>query len=181
MQKFELHLKNENLKTYRVLNWLFLIANVFVLLFSMFQANSKSSIVVLISIIVYFIAVFIYKKKQKQFEGVFLIMTAIIWINLRLGWFTILTLFLILLSVIVSRKLKTVFLIEKIIYPSFPKKNILWETVSNVILKDGILTIDLKNNKIFQNEIIESTDKFSVDEIQFNQFCQEQLNKKSVS
>jgi hypothetical protein len=73
----------------------------------------------------------------------------------------------------VSRRKLTVLVFEdRIIYPSFPKRTIEWQELNNVILKDGWLTIDLKNNKVFQNEIMSPTS-----EIDFNGFCEDQIKK----
>ena len=47
--------------------------------------------------------------------------------------------------------------------------------MGNVVLKDGILTLDFKSNKIFQSELKEN--ETPVDEQKFNQFCTEQLQK----
>lgn len=60
-------------------------------------------------------------------------------------------------------------------YPSLLVKNLKWETLSNIILKDGLITIDQKNNKIIQQAIDES--KTSVNEKEFNEFCRQQLSK----
>jgi hypothetical protein len=61
---------------------------------------------------------------------------------------------------------------DRIIYPSFPKRTIEWKELNNVILKDAVLTIDLKNNKVFQNEVVSAAS-----EIDFNEFCGEQIQK----
>jgi hypothetical protein len=63
---------------------------------------------------------------------------------------------------------------ENIIYPSFPKRTILWNELQNIILKDGILTIDFRNNKVIQQELEEDD---MVNEKDFNEFCRQQLNK----
>lgn len=49
-----------------------------------------------------------------------------------------------------------------------------WQAMSNVILKDDILTIDFKSNKIIQVELAENN--LAVDESEFNTFCTRQLN-----
>src|SRR5690242_4554246 len=59
----------------------------------------------------------------------------------------ILILLLILYSFI-RKDLKVVINTNGIIYPSFPSKTIDWSFISNLILKDGLLTIDMKNNRI---------------------------------
>lgn len=64
---------------------------------------------------------------------------------------------------------------EEIVFNSFPQKKYLWEDVANAILKDNILTIDLKNNKLIQKEI--DAEISEADEKDFNEFCKKQLNK----
>jgi hypothetical protein len=49
-----------------------------------------------------------------------------------------------------------------------------WAEMDNVILKDNLLTIDFKSNKIIQVEIVEPAR--GVDETEFNLFCNELLN-----
>ncbi|MGQ0738707.1 MAG: hypothetical protein ACT4OJ_06570 [Bacteroidota bacterium] len=74
-----------------------------------------------------------------------------------------------------DRELKIIILQESIFYPSFPVKKISWTSLNNCLLKDGLLTIDFRNNKIIQQAIDES--KTSVNEKEFNEFCRQQLNK----
>ena len=64
---------------------------------------------------------------------------------------------------------------SNITYPSLPKKKFNWKELSNLILKDGLLTIDLKNNRIIQQPIAETSS--TIDEKEFNEFCKQQLNK----
>ncbi len=64
---------------------------------------------------------------------------------------------------------------ERIMYPAFPKKQFHWKDLSNVLLKDGLLSIDLKNNKLIQ-QLIDETD-IGINEKEFNEFCRHQLNK----
>jgi hypothetical protein len=49
-----------------------------------------------------------------------------------------------------------------------------WSAMQNVVLKDNLLTIDFKTNKIIQVEIIEGGR--TVDEAEFNRFCNERLS-----
>ena len=59
---------------------------------------------------------------------------------------------------------------------NFPQKAYSWEMLANVMLRDNILTIDLKNNKLIQLEI-----ESNINEIQFNEFAQQQLFKNPDS
>lgn len=78
------------------------------------------------------------------------------------------------------RKLKVELDNNMISYPSFPQKKIEWNEVSNLILKDNILTIDLKNNKLIQHTIKENENK-DLDETAFNIFVQKQINNITQS
>ena len=44
-----------------------------------------------------------------------------------------------------------------------------WSEMDNVILKDNLLTIDFKTNKIIQVEVVETAP--AIDEVEFNNFC----------
>jgi hypothetical protein len=65
---------------------------------------------------------------------------------------------------------------EGITFNSFPKKFISWEKISNVVLKDDLLTIDYKSNKLFQRDIDPGTAP-SV-ENEFNSFCAERTRTR---
>jgi len=52
-----------------------------------------------------------------------------------------------------------------------------WTELSNVILKDNILTIDFKNDHLLQSEI--APESFDIDEKLFNRFCTEQLQNNA--
>ncbi|KAF0241717.1 MAG: hypothetical protein FD136_1412 [Chitinophagaceae bacterium] len=62
---------------------------------------------------------------------------------------------------------------EEIVINSFPKKRYSWNEVSNIILKDGLLTVDFKNNQLIQKmvdaEVSIQTEK------EFNAFVAEQV------
>ena len=60
----------------------------------------------------------------------------------------------------------------EVLYPSFPPHHIAWNELSNIVLRDGLLTIDLKNNKLIQ-QLIEETNTVNQDE--FNEFCRRRL------
>ena len=66
---------------------------------------------------------------------------------------------------------------EEISFNSFPRKIYLWKDVANVVLKDGLLTIDLKNNTLIQKQV--NDEVLPEIEEEFNGFCQEQLDRKT--
>lgn len=66
----------------------------------------------------------------------------------------------------------------EIVFNSFPKKILLWPNVNNVVLKDGLLTIDLKNNTLIQKHVNDPVEKQV--EHEFNDFCKEQFSHKKL-
>lgn len=63
---------------------------------------------------------------------------------------------------------------EEIALNSFPKKRFSWNEISNVILKDGLLTIDLRNNQLIQKQVDAVVNPET--EAEFNEFCRENLS-----
>ncbi len=64
---------------------------------------------------------------------------------------------------------------NKVIFNSFPKRTLEWDKINNALIKDGLITIDQKNNKLFQKEI-DSGVSLQVEK-EFNEFCRQQLQK----
>jgi hypothetical protein len=63
---------------------------------------------------------------------------------------------------------------KEIVFNSIPSKKFKWEQVNNVVLKDNILTIDLKNNQLIQKTV--KAEVTPEQEKEFNAFCAEQIN-----
>lgn len=58
---------------------------------------------------------------------------------------------------------------DEISFNSLPRKVLKWDQIDNALIKDGLITIDQKNNKLFQAEI---EGNVSTDiEKEFNDFC----------
>ena len=67
---------------------------------------------------------------------------------------------------------KIVVSFQQIILPGFFSIRIIeWKELSNVVKKDDLLTLDFKNNKLLQVEVL----KADGSEEEFNRFCQQQL------
>jgi hypothetical protein len=90
--------------------------------------------------------------------------------------FAFLFLIISILGFVTGRKRVVYFSTSQIIYPSFINKDYTWGEVANLVLKDGVLTIDLKNNTLLQSNI--AVDESIVNEKEFNQFCQQGQIKK---
>jgi hypothetical protein len=64
---------------------------------------------------------------------------------------------------------------EEIVINSFPKQRYSWADLNNVIIKDGIITVDFKNNKLIQKEI--QSGSTTQEEKEFNEFCRVSLQE----
>ena len=100
---------------------------------------------------------------------------AVVWYTEGFWWLTIMLFLFILLDFTAYKKLIVDITDKKIIVPYILQRTIDWSEVNNVILKDGLLTIDLRNNKLFQQLILNADDH--INEKEFNDFCRQQLNK----
>ena len=62
------------------------------------------------------------------------------------------------------------------------KKRIEWSSLSNVMLKDGILTMDYLDNRLFQRAVDDLDDEeYDGTEDEFNDFCRAQLARHRPS
>lgn len=173
-------LKNEKTRLYRQIASIFIgfniIASTWIAVSRPFSITGFLFYLLLpflICLFLFYRSRFINKnEKAAQTIGLMIISLPWIWLGLYLVAFAV-----ILFSVFYSisqRSLQVSVSNEMISYPSFPKKNIGWNELRNMVLKDGLLTIDLVNNRLIQQEVEEFN---SPDEKEFNEFCRSQLNK----
>jgi len=94
---------------------------------------------------------------------------AILWLNLKYPWFASALMVLAVMDALARRKPVLVFNKENVTLPFLFRPSVHWKDLKNVILKDGILTLDFKNDRLFQAELDESDGL--IDEKEFNSFC----------
>ncbi len=63
---------------------------------------------------------------------------------------------------------------EKVVRNTFPSKTYEWYEIDNVLIRDNLFTLDLRNNKIIQKTLEEPITPEL--EYEFNQYCQNQLH-----
>lgn len=180
MQQFEITLKNEKVKLYNRLSWLIITIHIIIFLSISFFSNEKAIRVTAIASLLLLAFCFFLKfyfKKTKWAIGLhpFFLSLMVGWISMEKYWLAAIPLIFDILSSITERKFSVEVSVDKIFYPSFPKKNISWSELNNIILKDGLLTINFKNDKFIQQFVDET--KTAVNEQEFNDFCSQQLNK----
>lgn len=178
---YSLILKNEKTKNYRNISLLLVLFNLlgFVFLFVNKEAGNQSNLFLLCS--VFLIATYIFLAVLKRilknpfpdtWHRLLFFYCSIVWLYEGFWWLSIALLIINLLDILANRILEVKISDEKIILPSIPKKEINWNELNNLLVKDGLLTIDFKNNKLFQ-QLLQSSD---LDEKEFNEFCKRHLN-----
>lgn len=105
--------------------------------------------------------------------GILLLAYGVFWLRFGANWVFLANLVLWALYTISKRKMAIIVSENGVSYPSFPKKEIPWSELNNVILKDDLLTIDRKNNKVYQH-LIQNSEQFAKEDV-FNDFCRNQL------
>lgn len=183
MKPFEITLKNEKLKQYDRIALFILIINFALFIYLALTTDIKSikiAAIIGIAIIITALSIEYFLFSTKQNQGSIYKMfaeygVALVWLQMGFWWIGIAIFLLGLLYMISKRPLLVSIIKEKITYPSFPKKTLSWSDLNNIVLRDGLLTIELKNDKFIQQPIDES--KTSINEQDFNDFCREQLNK----
>jgi hypothetical protein len=167
---FEITIKNDRIKSYRIISWLIFIPHIAYFLFLISQGqNAGIKGLILIALgIGYRVILYITRKKPVYPDPVFYFLMCLFWLTqesyLLAAVVTVLDVFL----VISMTKMVFIFTKYNIERKAFPYKKYSWQELDNVMLKDGILTIDFKDNKITQAEIDPAT---SIDERQFNSFA----------
>ncbi len=176
MEQFDIMLKNDKIRFYNNIAGIFLILNFAVFLFLLFYDTYRyPALAFIFALLIYLLMRwYLFKTNKTNYvtdEFVFYIPAA--------GWFGmqhyIIALGCILMGFLYKlslQKLNFFFTKGKIIKLNFPKKEFDWYELNNVILKDHILTLDFKNNKLFQGEIEDSQ---QINETAFNLFAQLQL------
>jgi hypothetical protein len=179
--KFEFFVKNDKVNTYERLAVLMFIINAAVI--GIFIYSSKTSffqkIPGLLTIVAILATIFIFFSKNKNMK-IRRISFMLAWSLLAFYWIinsdwklSILTIILFYTYMVARRILKIRIDRNFVSYPSFPQRTIAWNNVSNVVLKDGLLTIDLSDNTLIQQMI--EKQQLPVDEEEFNEFCNQQL------
>lgn len=112
---------------------------------------------------------------KKDYAALFIFLAAgIVWMLLHMISAGIVLICLGLLLSLLRQKFIFTFNKEGISGNDFFVNQKAWSNLNNVILKDGLLTLDFKNNKIYQAEII--TEESNVtDETAFNIFCKKHI------
>ena len=197
MQPFyKLIIKDKKYQDYKILaSFLFLI-NAIIFIILAIRSTSISNKLILFTasfmLIVYSVYNWSYKKKKERSYIIVYLLIAAVWVSDTRFWYF--SVFLLLLLVLQFR-MESDFMIslsgQNIVVNGFIKKDYLWSDLNNIVLKDGLLTLDFKNNRVLQVEpdwnmsvamkgieSWEAGEGYPETEKEFNEFCKERLKSE---
>lgn len=116
-----------------------------------------------------------WKKKKKDLSPLYI--TAIAALFLLPIVFGLAFIAIAFLGYLATRPEEIGFGEDKIVIKKLFSRTIKWNELNNALIKDGLLTLDFKNNKLFQAETDddEENDEYDVSEEEFNNFCKAHL------
>jgi hypothetical protein len=161
--------------------WLLAYGIVFInsLLFLLFaiKGNATYWSYIFFGLVILFASLaFLSKKHKAIFFQISIVIIAFGWIKLNYSWLGIVFIILLSQAEKFAADISVDITQNTITIKNVFKKNYDWHSLQNVILKEGLLTLDFKNNKLLHIEI---TNKFSLEqESKFNNFCQSCLKQQ---
>jgi hypothetical protein len=183
-------LKSNDLYTYvvvirndnrRFINWTgFLLSFLSALLFTLEMVQSGRIILPLFIGVIFILGVMVYNIYRARSEhhdvsySKALLISAIIWTKMPYGqWLIFVFVLLAFLEYQAKLPLEIGFSPNQVVFNSLIRKRYAWSDISNVLLKDGLLTVDFQNNKLFQKLVDDGENEATEEE--FNEWCNRHL------
>jgi hypothetical protein len=175
VNNFEIEIPNDRLKTYKIVTFIILTLNFLGFGLAFLNYSSVNTYIALFGLMINAVAWLYYLLNKRHIKTPILetsfITSAFIWIYFGNIWMGVMLFAFGIMGFFANKKSIIQFTDEGITYPSFPIKKYEWAAISQVIWKDDILTIDLKENKLIQFNIDKAiAEKFDV--VGFNKFCE---------
>lgn len=179
--KYSFTLKDNNQKAYNLFTWFLFFLHIAAAMFTLNTNDNKVKITIYILLGFYAMlsTVYYFYRKHPKASETFSLVMALLYANFwfqQVGIIAVLVFAAVYLMVTVVKGKRTeVFFKDEGVHLVRVFKTVVfpWTEMDNVILKDNLLTIDLKSNKIIQVEIMENSRM--VDEAEFNLFCKEHI------
>ena len=181
MESYTVFLVNDRLRSYNRLGLMIIFINgifgAYFLWYNLpennFPALTGGILTAALGLLMNFSSWLINGKPKLPFSVLF-ILFALQWLLLNNYWLPVVFLVLAFFDHVARQKQAVVFLASHIEIIAFPKKTIPWTQLNNAILKDNILTLDFKDDRLVQAEI--ASESFGIAEENLNDFCQLQLS-----
>ena len=175
--QFVIELKRPSYKSINWISQLMLLLSLSAFSFVFFQGLVQPKIIFsIVGIIAWWAFCFWQSKNGKiVYYRIGLLFACLGWFFVHNGnWISLIFLIAALLEKQAKFPQEIAFDNDEIVFNTFPKKKYNWTDFNNIIIKDGIITIDFKNNKLLQKEI--QSGATAQDELDFNEFCTNRLH-----
>lgn len=179
-------LKDNNVKAYRLFTWFLFFLHVAaagIYAYNTIDKKIQFGIYILLGFYVLIATLYFFFRQHKKAFDTFSFTMALFYANFWLRYVGVIALFIfaaVFLFVNFIQKKNTSMLITDAgvhLNRIFKTSIYSWTDIDNLILKDGLLTLDFKSNRLLQVEIVLIGKP--VDENEFNRFCNEQLKNNA--
>ena len=175
-------LKNQHSKYINILG--FLLGLLSVVFFVKELVDTRQTAFVYLIGVIFILGVLIWNvyqsvyRHRKVYYSRALLIAALVWMKMPYyQWLTFVFIILALLEYQAKYAIEIGFSEQHIKFNTLFRKVYSWRDFTNIVLKDGMLTLDFANNRILQREIEYDVDEDDADEKEFNEYCQKQLAK----
>ena len=186
MSSYEIEIPNTRVKPYQLITFLIAAANA--LAFSFYFINTTAGaqyyrvIQVGFFIAIAGLALFIVNRFTRCLRSfiveISLIISAACWLLTQNYFLGLMLLLFAVMGLMTKKKPVIGFSKTGIHYPSFPSNTFTWAEVDWVLLKDGILSIELKDNRLMQFTLDKNISD-AVNESEFNNYCDARVKNDS--
>jgi len=182
---YSIVIANERYKTTKWIKFFFILLNAFAIIYvSLATDQPKRMIFAILAIIVVIGSLlsrkYIISKFIATSSSVAYIWLCLGWMNLEMYWMLVAVIIFGIINSMLKERYEIKFFDHRITINTFPVKEIKWFELNNAMQKDGLLTIDFRNDKLIQSPIINMESDVD-DEEKFNNYCQQQLKTHSLA
>jgi hypothetical protein len=171
-ENYRFTIQNTRAKQIRLLANLILFLNAFAFIYFGMHASNKQVIVIgALTAIIALIDAIVNRSWKIHLAAAVLVVIG--WINIGYWWIGIIMPVLSAFAQLTANNKSINFNTKEIKLSSPFGKTFNWLELQNIILKDGLLTLDFKNNKLLQTPILDELNEAETK--QFNDFCSKQL------
>jgi hypothetical protein len=170
-------LKRENARKTDLVSFLLLIFSILAFCYVQIRSgfNGFLSIAAIILFLGLLLNIYVYRKgKEMRFRN-WLFAAGIFWLGMPyFQWMLLPFVFFALLEAQAKYPLEIGFFADGVVLNSLFKKKWPWASLESVILKDGLLTLDFRNNKLIQKEVLDDDEPDALED-EFNDYCRSKL------
>ena len=176
------YLKNERGKYINILSLLLSVISVIFFLRQLMNQGWQVNIYLISSLLIVaglaWNGYHISKRDRPVNYSRILLVAGVTWLAMPfLQWISIALIILSLLEKQAKLPLEIGFSNDNVVFNTIIRRKFDWNQFNNVLLKDGMLTLDFKNNNLFQKLTIDEDG--DADEEEFNDYCRKHLTMSS--